>query len=408
MEKNIEFDTVIDRKDTNCLKYDFSKERGYPEQILPLWVADMDFKVSSYITEAICKRVEHGIFGYSEVKKDEESSYFQALQQWMLTRHDWKVERDWLIKTPGVVFAMAMAVQAFTKPGDSVMIQNPVYYPFSEVIQDNHRKIVDNTLYIGEDGKYHMDFADFEQKITTYGVRLFLLCNPHNPVGRVWTKEELEIIGAICLKHKVIVVSDEIHEDFVYEGAKHQVFAGISDALRDIAITCTSPSKTFNLAGLQISNIFIANPKLRYKFKKQIDAAGYSQLNALGLTACEAAYRYGGEWYEALLTYLQENIEFTQKYLREHLPHIQMVKPEGTYLIWLDFRKLGLSEEELEDLVVNRAGLWLDRGSIFGTSGAGFERINIACPRATLERALSQLETAVKHVVPRFRVEETA
>lgn len=388
--EKINFNIVVNRKNTNCLKYDFAVRRGRPENVLPLWVADMDFKVAPEITQAIEKRVAHGIFGYSEVKEE----YFEAVSAWMEQKHGWHVEEDWLVKTPGVVFALAMAVQAFTEPGDAVIIQQPVYYPFSEVIADNGRRIVDNTLELKEDGKYHINFEDFEQKVKENHVKLFLLCSPHNPVGRVWTKEELKKIAAICRKYDVIVVSDEIHEDFVFNG-KHQVFADLSEDAKNRTITCTAPSKTFNLAGLQVSNIWIANPKLREKFKKQIAAAGYSQLNTLGLTACEAAYRYGGEWHAELLGYLKSNLNFLREFLQTRLPEVKLIEPEGTYLVWLDFGSLGLTEEQREELLTKKAGIWLDSGAIFGAAGEGFERINIACPRSILKDALERIERAV-------------
>lgn len=389
--EKINFNIVVNRKNTNCLKYDFAVRRGRPENVLPLWVADMDFKVAPEITQAIEKRVAHGIFGYSEVKEE----YFEAVSVWMEQKHGWHVKEDWLVKTPGVVFALAMAVQAFTEPGDAVIIQQPVYYPFSEVIADNGRRIVDNTLELKEDGKYHINFEDFEQKVKENHVKLFLLCSPHNPVGRVWTKEELKKIAAICRKYDVIVVSDEIHEDFVFNG-KHQVFADLSEDAKNRTITCTAPSKTFNLAGLQVSNIWIANPKLREKFKKQIAAAGYSQLNTLGLTACEAAYRYGGEWHAELLGYLKSNLNFLREFLQTRLPEVKLIEPEGTYLVWLDFGSLGLTEEQREELLTKKAGIWLDSGAIFGAAGEGFERINIACPRSILKDALERIERAVR------------
>ena len=389
--EKINFNIVVNRKNTNCLKYDFAVRRGRPENVLPLWVADMDFKVAPEITQAIEKRVAHGIFGYSEVKEE----YFEAVSAWMEQKHGWHVKEDWLVKTPGVVFALAMAVRAFTEPGDAVIIQQPVYYPFSEVIADNGRRIVDNTLELKEDGKYHINFEDFEQKVKENHVKLFLLCSPHNPVGRVWTKEELKKIAAICRKYDVIVVSDEIHEDFVFNG-KHQVFADLSEDAKNRTITCTAPSKTFNLAGLQVSNIWIANPKLRDKFKKQIAAAGYSQLNTLGLTACEAAYRYGGEWHAELLGYLKSNLNFLREFLQTRLPEVKLIEPEGTYLVWLDFGSLGLTEEQREELLTKKAGIWLDSGAIFGAAGEGFERINIACPRSILKDALERIERAVR------------
>lgn len=385
-ERNLDFDTIIDRKNTDCLKYDFAKRRGMPEDVLPLWVADMDFKTSSYVEDALAERARHGIFGYSE----SQTPYFEIVRDWMKHHHDWEVKEPWLIKTPGVVFALAMAVKAYTEPGDGVLIQSPVYYPFSEVIEDNGRRIVSNTLVLGEDHKYHIDFEDFERQIKENQIKLFFLCNPHNPVGRVWTAEELTRLGDICLKYRVTVVSDEIHSDFIFRG-RHQVFADLKREYADITVTCTAPSKTFNLAGLLLSNIFISNRELRHKFRQQVNAAGISQLSPFGLVACETAYTQGEEWYQAMLAYVAENIAFTKEYVEKHLPGVEMVEHEGTYLVWLDFRKTGLSVEELEDLIVNRAKLWLDSGKIFGKSGEGFQRINVACPRQILEEALHRI-----------------
>lgn len=390
-EKNLNFDAVIDRKKTNSLKYDFAKRRGMPEDLLPLWVADMDFQTSSYIQEALIKQAQHGIFGYSEVQEE----YFEVVKGWMKRHYDWDVDSRWLIKTPGIVYALAMTVQAFTEEGDAVLIQSPVYYPFSEVIEDNNRRLISNTLVLSDDGKYHMDFEDFEKKIIEENVKLFFLCNPHNPVGRVWTREELEKLGDICYKHHVIVVSDEIHADFVFVG-KHQVFANLKKEYEEIAITCTSPSKTFNIAGLQLSNIFVANPKLKNALRKQIDRSGYSQLNVMGLVACEAAYRDGEEWYQAMHAYIKANIDFCREYVQKNIPEITMIEPEGTYLVWFDCRGLNLSVDDLEKLVIRDAKLWLDSGKIFGESGQGFQRINVACPREILEEALNRFSVAVK------------
>lgn len=392
-ERNLDFDTTIDRKNTDCLKYDFAKRRGMPEDVLPLWVADMDFKTSSYVEDALAERARHGIFGYSE----SQTPYFEIVRDWMKRHHDWEVKEPWLIKTPGVVFALAMAVKAYTEPGDGVLIQSPVYYPFSEVIEDNGRRIVSNTLVLGEDHKYHIDFEDFERQIKENQIKLFFLCNPHNPVGRVWTTEELTRLGDICLKYQVTVVSDEIHSDFIFRG-RHQVFADLKREYADITVTCTAPSKTFNLAGLLLSNIFISNRELRHKFRQQVNAAGISQLSPFGLVACETAYTQGEEWYQAMLAYVAENIAFTKEYVEKHLPGVEMVEHEGTYLVWLDFRKTGLSMEELEDLIVNRAKLWLDSGKIFGKSGEGFQRINVACPRQILEEALHRIREQLQAV----------
>jgi cystathionine beta-lyase len=385
-----DFDQVVDRRNTKSLKYDFARERGKEEDVLPLWVADMDFPVAEPIRMRLQQSVAHGIYGYSESKED----YFQAAAGWYERHFNWHLQKDWLIKTPGVVFALAMAVKAYTEPGDGVIIQMPVYYPFREVIEDNGRRLVNNSLK-NVDGAYEIDFEDFEQKIVKEGVKLFLLCSPHNPVGRVWKEWELRKLADICLKHHVVIVSDEIHSDFVYGENRHQVLAALAPEYADITVTCTAPTKTFNLAGLQISNIWISNPVLRAKFKKEVDGAGYSQVGLMGLVACQSAYEEGEEWLIQLKAYLQDNLDFLRMYLAEKLPQIKMTEPEGTYLIWLDFRGLNLTEAEREDLIVKKAKLWLDSGAMFGPDGDGFERINIACPRSTLKQALDQLTGAI-------------
>lgn len=392
-ERNLDFDSTVNRRGTDCIKYDFAVQRGLPADVLPLWVADMDFRISSYIEDALVERVRHGVFGYSESNE----RYFEAVATWLKTRHNWDVQQSWLVKTPGVVCALAIAVKAFTREGDKVLIQQPVYYPFTEVITDNDRIVVSNDLVLGEDYRYHIDFEDFERKIVENEIKLFFLCSPHNPVGRVWTVDELTKIGDICLKHGVTVVSDEIHNDFVFKG-EHTVFANIKKEFADISITCTAPSKTFNLASLLISNIFIPNRKLRYNFQKQYAAAGLSQLSILGLVACETAYTKGSEWYEAMKMYVAENIEFTRNFVKKNLNGVKMVETEGTYLVWLDFRNLGLTNTQLDDLIINHAKLWLDSGTIFGTSGKGFQRINVACQRSTLHEALKRMEHAVNEL----------
>ena len=386
-----DFDKVVDRHGTKCLKYDFAKERGRSDDMLPLWVADMDFPTAPGIQKSLSDAVAHGIYGYSEGKED----YFQAAAGWYEKHFGWKVEKEWLIKTPGVVFALAMAVKAYTKEGDAVLLQQPVYYPFSEVITDNHRRLINSPLQ-QIDGHYEINFEEFEQKIVEENVKLFLMCSPHNPIGRVWKEWELRKIGDICLKHNVLVVSDEIHSDFTREGHPHTVFAKLGAEFEQNCLICTAPSKTFNLAGLQISNIFVPNPELRKKLLKEIAAAGYSQVGLMGLVACQAAYEEGAEWLAQLKAYLEENRKFVKAYLEEHLPEIRLIEPEGTYLLWLDFKALHLNEKELEHLIVDKAHLWLDSGAMFGPDGEGFERINIACPRATVEKALKQLEAAIR------------
>lgn len=393
------FDKIINRKGTNCLKYDYAVERGKPADVLPLWVADMDFTVSEEITKSLHAAVDHGIYGYTQPK----DAYYNAITNWMEKNHNWKTKREWIMKTPGVVFALGAAVKAFTKPGDAVLIQNPVYYPFTNIIRDNDRRVIDNTLVYEKrvtEGKsqYSIDYEDFERKIVQENIKLFILCNPHNPVGRVWNREELQYLGEICLRHHVIVVSDEIHNDFVYPGFEHTVFANVDPRFAEFTVTCTAPSKTFNLAGLQISNIFISNETLLEAFQKEIDKTGYDEPNALGAVACEAAYRGGQEWLDQLRAYLLENLNFLRTYLQEKIPQIHLVEPEGTYLVWLDCSELGISGKELDQFIVEKAGLWLDGGAMFGPSGSDFQRVNIACPRATLELALDKLKAAVDNL----------
>lgn len=363
------FDTIINRKNTNSLKYDFAVERNMPEDILPLWVADMDFKTPPEVINALVETSNYGIFGYSDTKSD----YFEILKNWF-KKFDWNIEQSWLIKTPGVVYAIAASVKAFTDAGDSVLIQRPVYYPFSSVINANKRKLINNSL-VYKDGEYTIDFEDFETKIIKNNVKLFILCNPHNPVGRVWTKQELTTLGDICLKHNVIIVSDEIHQDFIYSPNKHIVLSNIKPEYKNITVTCTAPSKTFNLAGLQASNIFIPNPKLYKKFENEMLKTGYSQLNTLGISACMAAYKYGEDWLNELLHYLTNNLDYIKNFLAQNLPQIKFVQPQGTYLIWLDFKSLNLSQQQLDDLIINKAKLWLDSGDMFGEEGIGFQRI---------------------------------
>lgn len=353
----------------------------------------MDFKTPPEVIDALIKSAQHGIFGYSESKQD----YFSALHNWFKTRFDWEIRPEWLIKTPGVVYAIATAIRALTSKGDSVLIQQPVYYPFSQLISENERKLVNNPLKY-QDGSYHIDFYDFEKKIVDNEVKVFILCNPHNPVGKVWKMDELIRLGDICVKHNVIVISDEIHADFIYNPHKHFVFSGLKPEFEPISIVCTAPSKTFNLAGLQVSNIFIANDIIKRKFKKEMSCGGYSQLNSMGLIACCAAYRYGAKWVDELIEYLKENLEYIRNFLNERLPQVELVEPEGTYLVWLDFKKLHLTDEELDHLIVDQANLWLDGGTMFGNEGSGFQRVNIACPRSILEKAMFQLEKAIKLV----------
>ncbi|MBR6094571.1 MAG: pyridoxal phosphate-dependent aminotransferase [Lachnospiraceae bacterium] len=393
-ERNLDFDQVINRNNTKCLKYDFAVKRGYPKDVLPLWVADMDFRTSSYVEDAIRDLSVHNIYGYTNIQDGD--GFFDAVSGWMKRHHDFEVKPEWHVITPGVCFAISNAVRAYTNPSDAVMIQEPVYYPFRSIILQNGRKVVASELKLSDDGLYVTDLEDFEKKIVENAVKLFILCNPHNPVGRVWSREELLLLGQICKRHGVIVFSDEIHFDFIWEG-KHQVFQEADPSFRDFTITATAPSKTFNLAGLQQSNIFIPNENLRAKFRKEYYVTGLDEPNVAGIRAAQAAYENGDVWYETVKKYIFENIRFADSFIRDELPGVHLIHPQGTYLIWLDFRQLGLSADELEDRIVNKAGLWLDRGRIFGKGGEGFERINAACPKSVLKEALNRIKTGISN-----------
>ncbi len=385
------FDNVINRKNTDSLKHDFALENSLPEDVLPLWVADMDFKAAPCILDALKKSVEHGIFGYSDTKDD----YYEIVSAWFEKYFSYKTEKEWLVKTPGIVYALAMAVQATTEKGDSVIIQPPVYYPFYNVIRNNDRKIIESEL-VYSDGKYSIDFDDFEKKIIENNVKLFIFCSPHNPVCRVWTKDEIRKLGEICLKHGVYVVSDEIHCDFTWEGFEHTMFTLACPEMKERTIICTAPSKTFNIAGLQMSNLWIEGEALREKYKKAIDSSGYTCPNNLGVVACKAAYKDGRQWSEECKKYIRGNLDFVRSYLKENIPEIKLVEPEGTYFAWLDCSGLGLSDEALADLIVNKAKLWLDAGSIFSENAGQFQRVVLACPKEIIEKAMKQLLVAVK------------
>lgn len=387
------FEQIIDRTNTNSLKYDFAVERGKDIDVMPLWVADMDFATLPEITDALEERVQHGIFGYTYPKEE----YQKTVINWMKTRHNYNIKPEWLVYTPGVVFAISMALRAVTKEGDAVLIQNPVYYPFANIVLENERKLINNSLvYEVKDhrGIYTIDFENFEDLIIKNSVKAFILCSPHNPVGRVWTREELTRIGEICLKHNVIIISDEIHEDFVFGDKKHIPIASLSKEIEEITITCTSPSKTFNLAGLQLSNISIANAKIRKLFKKEVGKTGFDEPNIFGLEACQAAYTHGKDWLEELKIYLLENIAFVRDFVDTKMPKVILSVPEGTYLVWLDFNAYGLELRDLEERIQKKAKLWLDEGIIFGKEGLGFERINIAAPRKTVEEAMNRIYEA--------------
>ena len=394
------FDVVPDRRGTASLKWDFAAERGRPEDVLPLWVADMDHATAPTVTNALLWRTRHGIFGYSEP----DDAYNAALTGWFSRRYGWRVEAEWNTVTPGVVPALALAVRALTAPGKAVLIEEPVYYPFREVVEDNGRTVAAVPLVRDADGVYRRDLAALEATIEATGSRLLLLCNPHNPVGRVWSRDELAALDEVAARHGVVVVADEIHADLALPGFTTTPFASLGEATAARTITCTSPSKSFNLAGLQVANILITDAHLREAFRRELATTGYSQPNVLGLTACRAAYEGGDAWLDAL----REHIAAAQAHVEARLERIEGIEAapcEGTYLLWLDCSGLlqaaGLTPDELDDVMLHEAGLWLDDGRIFGAGGEGFTRINVACPRVTLDAALDRLEAAIAAVTAR-------
>jgi cystathionine beta-lyase len=386
-----DFDEIIDRKNTNSIKYDFYGSMGkVGYNCIPMWIADMDFRTPPCVRDALIARANHGIFGYSSVG----DHYYVALSNWLLNRHGWSIKPEWLTQTEGVIPAVSVALAAYTQPNDSVLLHYPSYNLFNMMIDKNRRNLIKSPL-VFENNRYTIDFKDFERQIVRSNVKLFILCNPHNPIGRVWTEEELITMGDICLKHGVLVISDEIHQDFVYKPHKHLVFANLKPEYEPITITCTAPTKTFNISGVPISNILIIDDDLREKFMDEQLRRGNMGGGILEILACQTAYAQGAEWLDALIDYLTQNVNFARAFLQERLPEISLVEPEGTYFLWLDCRRLGVWQKELETYIADEAQILLN-----GAPGAeGFIRLNIACPKATLEKAFGQLEKAIRKLI---------
>lgn len=383
-----DFDEQINRLNTDSVKWNGIKMIYGTEDILPMWVADMDFASPYQIKEALMKRVEHGIFGYGVPS----SEINTVVKHWVKRRYKWDIKEEWLIPSSGVVTSIAFAIQALTEKGDKVLIQTPVYYPFYSMIENNGRKIVKNPLVLKND-KYEIDFNDFEDKLKS-GVKLFILCSPHNPVGRVWTRKELEKMGELCERYGVYIVSDEIHADIIYEPNVHTPMASLNRYWENNSITCIAPSKTFNIPGLQASVMIIPSSEIREKVRTVQGTIGFHGLNIFGNVAMEAAYKYGEEWLEALLPYLQKNRDALIQFIREEIPELNVVTPEGTYLVWIDCRKLGLSDDEIKERLIHRGKLGLEPGVKYGTEGAGFVRMNIGCTYKTLQDGLKRLKRA--------------
>ncbi len=391
MENGFTLDRIYDRRNTNSLKWDFFSERGHSGEELPLWVADMDFRSPEPVIKALKETAEKGFFGYTLAKYEDK----KIVSDYLLRRHGFGPDPGDILFLPGVCFALTMAILALSKEGDGVLIQQPVYYPFANIVRDVKRKLVADPLVRDEKGRYRMDTDSFEKKIIEENVKLYILCSPHNPVGRVWTKEELTAIGKICLSHGVTVLADEIHADFVYEDNVFTPFASLSEEFEKNSVTFTSPSKTFNMAGLQIAEAIVHDERMRMAILRTANVCGYSELPVMGLNAMKAAYTQCDAWADAVVSYIHENILHMEAFLKKELPMLDMVHPEGTYLPWVDFGALGLSRAQLEDLIRNKAKLWLDAGHIFGRGGEGFQRYNVACPRKTLDIALERTLQAV-------------
>lgn len=385
-----DFDSICDRRGTGCMKWDELGKRFGDDDILPLWVADMDFAIAPGIAAAVRAKADLPVYGYHT----KEESFFQAAIDWQYRRHGWQPERRWLINTPGVVTSLSAAVLALTEPGDRVAIQPPVYPPFFAVVAKNGRQLVENPLRREENGYYRMDLDDLEAKLKT-GVKTLILCSPHNPVGRVWTREELLALGELCLSYGVTVLADEIHSDLILAGHRHIPAASLGSALAANTVTFLSPSKTFNIAGTYTSLVAISDPAKLAKYRAFAEALDISAGNLFGLAAAEAAYRTGEDWLDELLPYLDANAAFLVAYVQEKMPAVKVRKPEGTYLAWLDFRTLFADHEDLKTFLVHEAKVGLNDGLTFGAAGRGFARLNFACPRALLAEGLDRISAAL-------------
>ena len=379
------FDKLTDRTHTSSVKYDLRQAVFEKDDVIPMWVADMDFETPDFIRDAVIRRANHPVYGYTFRDED----YYHPIVAWMHSHHEWTIHRDDIVFSPGVVPALSFAVMAFTKPGDRIIIQPPVYPPIRGAVVD-HDRILSNNQLIQKENIYLIDFALLEEQAKD--AAMLILCNPHNPVGRCWNREELEKIAQICLEHHVLVFSDEIHADLVMPGYRHQVFANLSPEVAKITVTAHAPSKTFNLAGLSTSSVIISNPALRASFSRVIEQMHLGMGNLFGSVASTAACLHGEPWRLQLIRYLDENITFTEAFIRENIPALHMFRPEGTYMIWLDFRLFSLDDKTLKSKLIHEAGLGFNPGTEFGPGGEGFMRMNIACPRATLVSALDRLK----------------
>ncbi|GEN88688.1 MalY/PatB family protein [Oceanobacillus sp. FSL W8-0428] len=385
------FEEVHDRKQTKSMKWDMLQMRFQSDDVLPMWVADMDFKAPEAVNQALIQRAEHGIYGYTVIDEDVTSS----VTDWLKNRHGWDIEPEWLNYSPGVINTLHMALQAFTEPGDKIMIQTPVYTPFYNIINVLDREIVKNPL-IHQDDYYTIDFEDMENKLAS-GVKAFILCSPHNPVGRVWTEKELRKMAELCLQYDAMIFSDEIHADLVFQGHKHLPIASLSTEIADKTITCMAPSKTFNLAGLQASYAITPNKENKEKLTNAFLRQGFNNsLNGMAVTAMEAAYRHGQPWLEELLEVIQSHTEYIKEMFAADAPELKVTKSEGTYLVWVDCSELNMDKKELNRFMIDKGRVGLNPGQDYGVEGDAFMRINVACPRATIEEGVKRIIHAVE------------
>ena len=385
------FDEIVNRENTDSVKYDLRKDIFGKDDVIPMWVADMDFKTPDFIINAIKERTKHEVFGYSFRPE----SYFKSIVNWVKRRHQWEINSEWISFGPGIVPAVNMAVMAYTNPGDKIIVQTPVYFPFFSAIKNNNRIQVENTLIL-KDGRYFIDFEDLAEKLKD--AKMFILSNPHNPGGSVWKKDELKRLGEMCLENDVLVLADEIHSDLVFKTHKYIPLASVSEEIANNTVTFIAPSKTFNMAALATSSVIASNKELKEKYDHVLDTIHVGMGNVFGTVASEAAYNYGDEWLDQLMDYLSENLDFAEDFFDSRIPEIKMIRPEGTYLIWLDCSQLNLNGKDIKDFMIHDVGLGFNDGSMFGTGGDGFVRMNVACPKKTLENALLKLEKAVKKI----------
>jgi len=387
-----DFDQPVVRENTDSVKYDLREKIFGKEDVIPMWVADMDFRVPPAVSQAIKDRAAHEIYGYS-IRPE---SFYDSAISWMERRHGWRVSRQWLTFTPGIVPGVNLAIMAMTAPGDKIMIQPPVYFPFFDAIKKNNRQLVENRLML-KNGRYYVDLEDFERQLQE-GVRMFILSNPHNPGGMAWTRQELEDMGNLCLQYGARIIADEIHCDIVFAGYQYTPMASISEEIASQTITFIAPSKTFNIAGLSTSVGIISESYLRQEFNKMLDRIHINHGNIFGTVALQAAYNHGEEWLNQLMAYLEENLNLIEHYIQERLKGIKLVRPEGTYLAWLDCRELPVENNRIQRFMIEQAGVGLNDGAFFGENGQGFQRLNFGCPRSTVHKVLDNMDRAIRNI----------